>query len=308
VGVTEVTSSSSPLSVVFFGSGPVAAQSLRLLSKNFTVEAIVTKPSTVKEMTEALPGVPIQTISSKRELDELVTNHPFISKLGILIDFGIIVSQSVIDAFELGIINSHFSVLPQWRGADPISFAILSGQKTTGVSLMLIDEGMDTGKVLVTKSVPISPEETTPSLTTKLIGLSDQLLADYVPRYISGEIQPRSQSHPDRATYSRKLTKEDGTIDWSKPAEVIEREIRAFIDWPKSRATLGGKDVIITRAHAAPSQPIDAKPGDLNVVPEVGEVGIVTGSGTLWIDELKPAGKKEMPTKAFLAGYGSLLK
>jgi methionyl-tRNA formyltransferase len=291
------------LSVVFFGSGPVAAQSLRLLSKNFTVEAIVTKPSTVHEMSQALPGTPTYTVSNKQELDHLIAGQSFVSKLGTLIDFGIIVSQTVIDSFELGIINSHFSVLPEWRGADPISFAILSGQKTTGVSLMMIDQGMDTGKVLTTKSIPIAASETTPSLTSKLIDLSDQLLGEYIPKYTSGTVQPRSQSHPDRATYSRKLTKDDGVIDWKKPAEFIEREIRAFIEWPKSRTLLANKEVIILSAHVKNDS---GKPGSIEIRGK--ELIIFCGEQALAIDTLKPAGKKEMPAKAFLAGYGHLLK
>jgi methionyl-tRNA formyltransferase len=157
-------------SVVFFGSGPVASKSLELLAKNFAVEAIITKPATAQEMAATLiESVSVYAVSNKSELDELITKQSFNSRLAILIDFGIIVSRTVIDAFPLGIVNSHFSVLPEWRGADPISFAILSGQKTTGVSLMLLDEGMDTGKILVTKSLPINSDDTTPTLTDKLI-------------------------------------------------------------------------------------------------------------------------------------------
>lgn len=293
--------------IVFFGSGPVAAKSLELLQHSFSIEAVVTKPATISEMTAAAPGVPIHTATNKQTLDELIIDHPFTSQLAILIDFGIIVSKQVIDSFELGIINSHFSVLPEWRGADPISFAILSGQPTTGVSLMLVDEGMDTGKILITKSTKIDPSETTPTLTDKLILLSDSLLSEIVPRYLAGTVKPRMQSHPDRATYSRKLTKEDGQIDWSKPAVVIEREIRAFIEWPKSRATLAGKDVIITRAHALPTQPTDSKPGDIDIVDQIKEFGVITSNGTLWIDRLKPAGKNEMTSEAFLAGHRHLL-
>lgn len=294
--------------IVFFGSGPVAAKSLELLSQNFIVEAVITKPATLHEMAAAIPDIPVHTVTNKRELDDLIVRTDFTSRLAVLIDFGIIVSRTVIDAFPLGIINSHFSVLPEWRGADPISFAILSGQPKTGVSLMLLDEGMDTGKILVTKSLTVDSNETTPTLTDKLISLSNSLLSEYLPKYVTAEVKPRNQSHPDRATYSRKLTKEDGIIDWTKPAEVIEREIRAFIEWPKTRTTLGNKDVIITKAHAAPSQKPDSKPGDLDIVEQTKELGVITGNGTLWIDELKPAGKKEMPAKAFLAGYGNLLK
>lgn len=293
--------------IIFFGSGPVAAESLRLLKAHQLIAAVVTKPTTEREMTAVAGGAPVHTVSTKKELDILIESGVLgSSKLGVLIDFGIIVSRRVIDSFELGIINSHFSVLPELRGADPISFAILSGQKTTGVSLMLIDEGMDTGKILTTKSLVIENDDITPTLTAKLINLSDILLKEYTPRYISGDVKPRTQSHPDRATYSRKLNKEDGIIDWNKSAEVIEREIRAFIEWPKSRTTLGNKDVVITKAHVSPDETI-GNPGDVVIFGKEG-LAVTTGSGTLWIDELKPAGKKEMPAKAFLAGYRDLLQ
>ncbi len=289
------------LSVVFFGSGPVAAASLSLLQKHCTIEAIITKPATESEMAATVPGAPIYTATNKQTLDELIADKKFDSQLAILIDFGIIVSRTVIDGFKQGIINSHFSVLPEWRGADPISFAVLSGQKTTGVSLMLLDEGMDTGKILVTKSLPIAKGETTPSLTNKLIGLSDELLSATIPRYTSGELSPRAQSHPDRATYSRKLTKEDGLLDWTKPADVIEREIRAFIDWPKSRTELAGKEVIITAGHVVSGS---GEPGNITI--ENKQLVVQCGKDALSIDSLKPAGKKEMPVQAFLAGYKHL--
>ena len=288
-------------SIVFFGSGPVAAKSLQLLSKSFSIEAIVTKPSTVQQMTSTLKDARIYSVSNKTELDNLITTKPFGSKLAVLIDFGIIVSKAVIDSFPLGIINSHFSVLPELRGADPISFAILSGQPKTGVSLMFIDEGMDTGKILTAKSLVISPSDTTPTLTDKLITLSNNLLGEYIPLYILGEISPRSQSHPDRATYSRKLTKEDGLIDWTKPAEVIEREIRAFIEWPKSYTQLAGKDVTITAVRLVKES---GTPGSIGA--RAKEIIIYCGKDALSIDKLKPAGKNEMTSEAFLAGHKHL--
>lgn len=299
-----MSSNSSP--IVFFGSGPVAAASLELLRRHQEVTAVVTKPTTKREMEAVSGGASIYCVSTKKELDELILSGVFSGvRLAVLIDFGIIVSNLVIDSFELGIINSHFSVLPQLRGADPISFAILSGQESSGVSLMMIDEGMDTGKILTTRSLKIDDQDTTPSLTHKLIQLSDHLLEEHIPRYSAGDIQPRNQSHPDRATYSRKLTKEDGIIDWSKSADSIEREIRAFIEWPKSRTMIADKDVVITKAHASDDDTI-GKPGDIVIFGKEG-IGVTTASGILWIDELKPAGKKEMPAKAFLAGYRQLL-
>lgn len=293
--------SRSGMPVVFFGSGPVAAESLRLLLEHQVVEMVITKPSTEREMKAVAGDVPVYTAGNKQELNDFIENNLFQSMLGILIDFGIIVSKKVIDAFELGIINSHFSLLPEWRGADPITFSILSGQEKTGVSLMMIDEGMDTGKILTQKSLPIDPAETTLGLTEKLITLSNSLLQEYIPRYLSGELTPRSQPHPDRATYSRKLVKEDGGLDFTKPATELEREIRAFSGWPKSRTEIAGKDVVVLKATIDTSLS-----GDIGGIFKTDDkkIGIYTSEGALIIEELKPAGKRGMLAEAFLAGYG----
>ncbi len=293
-----MTSSGKPR-VVFFGSGPVAARSLELLLAHAEIEAVITKPRPphhrydvpVLSLAEK-HHLPVLTARNRAELDTLVQAQSFTSRLAILIDFGIIVSRTVIDTFPLGIINSHFSLLPQWRGADPITFAILSGQEKTGVSLMLIDEGMDTGKLLTYRTLHINPNETSITLTDRLISLSDELLTEYIPRYLAGEVKPKQQPHPDRVTYSRKLTKQDGIIDWNEPADVIERKIRAFQPWPKCRGQVGNWSLIITRAHVSDTKntPLDVTCGDGRV---------------LSIDEvIAPSGKK-MPADAFLRGYAA---
>jgi len=298
--------------IVFFGSGPVAAASLELLTANFTIEAVVTKPrpthhkgdTPVLDVAQRL-SLPVKTASNKNELDNLFSNRPFKSTLGVLVDFGIIVSRKVIDYFPLGIVNSHFSILPEWRGADPITFAILSGQKTTGVSLMLLVEAMDEGPLLAYGEYDIDDNTTTIELTRDLIDLSDALLADQLPKYMAGETLCLPQTVTGRGvSYSRKLTKNDGVLDWSKPAAVLEREIRAFITWPKSRTKLAGKDVIITKAHVVPGNSPDKKPGDIetSLITE-GVLMIETGDGRLCIDMLKPASKQEMTGKAFIAGH-----
>jgi len=296
--------------IVFFGSGPVAAASLRLLHKWITIEAVVTKPRPahhrgpvpVLEVCEEL-GLPVHTAENKKQLDELFAAAEFQSRLGILIDFGIIISPSVINYFPLGIVNSHFSVLPEWRGADPITFAILSGQEQTGVSIMLLTEGMDEGPLLCYGEYEMRAPLTTPQLTHDLINLSDALLQHEIPRYLAGETHGVSQDLTGReVSYSRKLTKQDGDIDWAKPAAQIEREIRAFIEWPKSRAHLGSLDVIITKAHV-----VDASgaPGTITVADKLPVVHC--GEQALALDALKPAGKKEMTGQAFLAGYKTAL-
>lgn len=284
--------------IVFFGSGPVAKESLQFILQHFNVEAIITKPSTKDEMVELAGNIPVFTVQNTAELDKLIDQENFKSKLGILVDFGVIVSKRVIDTFPLGIVNSHFSLLPKLRGSDPITFAILEGYKKTGVSLMLIDEKMDTGKLITQKTLHIRPDATTPDLTKELIKLSNTLLLEYLPRYIAGRVKPRNQPHPDRATYTRKLTKEDGLINWSLPAQQIERQIRAFLGWPKSRTTLFGKDVIVTKARVSKQS---GKPGECSVID--GELMVHTGQGSLIIERLKPAGKGEMSTAEFIRGY-----
>ncbi len=299
--------------IVFFGSGPVAARSLELLAKNFTIETVITKPRPphhkgdvpVLTVVEKL-NIPLLTSSNKQELNELIKNCMIKSRIEILIDFGIIVSREVIDFFPLGIVNSHFSLLPLWRGADPITFAILNGDSKTGVSLMMIDEGMDTGKILTQKTYQLPKDITTPELTNNLINLSAELLYDFVPRYISGEIKPHSQPHPDRATYSRKLSKADSLIDWSKPASQIEREIRAFIGWPGSKTILFDKEVTITSANETPDTPPDSEPGDITVSKETSELSVTTSNGSILVNKLKPAGKREMTIKEFIIGYGKI--
>lgn len=297
-------------SIVFFGSGPVAAESLRLLMQNFKIEAVVTKPTTEKEMIHIAQGIPVHAVATKDTLDELFSHMTLQSRMGVLIDFGIIVSRHIIDYFPLGIINSHFSLLPEWRGADPITFAILSGQKQTGVSLMKLVEAMDEGPLLGQGTYDIKPDETTPSLTDYLIKLSAALLEALIPKYLAGEVvlQPQeivaSMAHnPPKVSYSRKLTKEDGVIDWNKSAKQIEREIRAFVEWPKSRTTIAGLDVVITSAKVASYQ---IEPcGKFWVANK--QLFVSCGEDSIEILRLKPAGKRDMTAQAFLAGYSSRL-
>ncbi|MDO8265467.1 MAG: methionyl-tRNA formyltransferase [Candidatus Saccharibacteria bacterium] len=295
------------ISLVFFGSGPVAAESLRLLANTFDIEAIITKPTTEQEMGSAYGNAPIFTVSTKDELDKLIENTSFTSQVAVLIDFGIIVSQKVIDYFPYGIINSHFSILPELRGADPISFAILEGKKKTGVSLMLLVEAMDEGPILSVGTLDLDGSETTESLTNELVILSYNLLSDRLVEYLSGETdlvdqQILANKFDVRPSYTRKLTKLDGNIDWSKSAEQIEREIRAYSGWPKSKTTLNGVDCVITNASIINKS---GKPGDYFI--DNKSLYVFCGENALIIERLKPAGKKEMDIAGFLAGYRNRL-
>ncbi len=282
--------------IVFFGSGPVAAQSLAFLLTYFKVESVITK--TKKPSYRDIP--PVEKIAQENnltifyadnanEVEQAVTNNKLTSRLGVLVDYGVIVSKKTITHFSAGIINSHFSLLPEWRGADPITFSILSGQTTTGVSLMLVDEGLDTGNLIAQEKLNIDKKETTQTLTKKLIDLSNQLLIKTIPSYLTNTIKPFKQP-PTTATYSKKITKSDGEINWQKDAPTIEREIRAFLGWPKSYTTLFDKKVTITKAHTITS-------------PEDSPLAIPCGDKTwLMIDELIPENSRPMNYQSFLNG------
>lgn len=300
-------------SVVFFGTGPVAAQSLELLLNTFDIEAVITKPKPVHHRGEfpvleiaKKHHLTVHEVTDKISLSKLFKTTEFNSEVAILIDFGIIVTNDIIDYFKKGIINSHFSLLPEWRGADPITFSILSGQKETGVSLMLLVEAMDEGPLLAVGKQLIDTHDTTTSLTQKLITLSDILLQKEVPEYLSGSTNGIEQSkmytlipdYPRHASYSRKLTKNDGIFDFNKPAMILEREIRAFKQWPKSKTVLHGNELVITGAHVVDESGI---PGTYEI--RKNELIIFTSEQALSIDELKPSGKGAMPITAFLAGY-----
>ena len=290
--------------IVFFGSGPVAAASLKLLAQDFEIEAVITKPQPehhkntfpVLAVAEEL-RIKVFTASTKQDMSQLFATQPVTSKLGVIIDHGLIVDQDVIDYFPLGIVNSHFSLLPKWRGADPISFSVLNGDQETGVSLMVIVKELDEGDLIAQQTITLADDVTTPVLTDQLIQLSNQMLVETLPKYVNQQLQPYPQPSGE-PTYSRKLTKEDSVLDWTKTATVLEREIRAFTGWPRSRTKIGDKDVIITDAHVAD---LSGEPGNLLI--DGKEFGIYCSEGALMIDKLIPAGKKEMPASAFLAGY-----
>lgn len=309
-------------SIVFFGTGPVAAASLELLAESFVIEAVVTKPRPEHHRGDtpvldvaAQCGYKVIEVVSKEAVSAKITGERFLSKVAVLIDFGIIVNQDVIDVFPLGIVNSHFSLLPEWRGADPITFAILSGQERTGVSLMLLVEAMDEGPVIGFGVQELDMTFTTPLLTERLVQLSYSLLRDLLPNYINkAEKTGISQAelpqlitdfdYPSTPSYSRKLSKADSVLDFNKPAIVLEREIRAFIEWPKSKVAIAGIPCVITAAHVIPDQ--TTKPIGMVFI-EGKTLCIQTAEGILAIDMLKPAGKKEMSGTAFLAGYGKKL-
>lgn len=242
------------------------------------------------------------------EIEQIVTGRlselkPHQAKIAVLAAYGRIIPQKVLDEFPLGIINIHPSLLPQYRGPTPIEQAILDGVQKTGVSIMRLTAGMDEGPVYKQKTLHISGDESKAALTEKLQQLGADLLREVLPDIFTGTLKPRNQPHPNRATYSSKITKEDGILDFAKPAEILEREIRAFAGWPKSHTVLAGIDVVITSASIASHT---GSPGTTEINNK--QIVVYCGKDALVIHTLKPAGKKEMSAQAFIAGYGQRIR
>jgi methionyl-tRNA formyltransferase len=294
---------SDPIS--FFGSGPVAAKSLLKLSKDFNIEAVFTKPRPPHHQ-QSMPVIDVAnqltiktyTPKNKLELENLFNNISLKSQVGIVIDYGIIIPDSVINYFPNGIINSHFSLLPKYKGPDPISFAILNGDQQTGVSLMKIVANLDEGPLIAQTSIKLTDQITGPELTEMLIDLSHKSLKQYLPKYLLGQIKPYPQK-TDNADMTRKLVKDDGILNFNLPAIELERQIRAFTQWPKSRTLLANQEIIVTKAHVIQGK---AKPGSLYIKGKH-EIGFFTKKDILVLDKIKPIGRVEMSASAFLAGY-----
>ena len=294
--------------IIFFGSGPVAAESLSFLSNNFEIDCVITKRKTpffkgvppVEKLAKSI-GINVEFADNKSELETLVLNMEK-HDLGIVIDYGVIISSRTISHFKHGIINSHFSILPEWRGADPITYSLLSGQKKTGVSLMSIDSGLDTGPLYATSEINLSESETNQSLTSRLIGLSNDLLKEYIPKILLNDAPARPQPLNRITTFSRKLSKDDGLIDSKKTATELLREIKAFDGWPKSSMILPGNiSVIILEAQF---NEVQLKSGDV-VITNDNTILLGTKKNSIEITKLMPVGKREMLTKDFLNGYKS---
>lgn len=222
--------------------------------------------------------------------------------LAVLAAYGRIIPQSILDQFPSGIINVHPSLLPAYRGPTPIEQAIIDGATKTGVSIMRLSAGMDEGPVYKQKTIHLSGQESKAGLAENLQKLGAELLVEVLSGIADGNLQPHKQPHSERATYSRLLTKEDGIIDWNKPALVLAREIRAYLGWPSSRTVIANKEVIITKARATDD-------GGMVGTFEIHGKQLIgfAAEGALLIEKLKPADKSEMTVEAFLAGYKNRL-
>jgi methionyl-tRNA formyltransferase len=210
--------------------------------------------------------------------------------------FGQILRPEVLDLPSCGCINVHGSLLPRWRGAAPIQAAILAGDEETGITIMKMDNGVDTGPMLSQRSIPIAPDDTAGSVFEKMSTLGAELLLETLPGYLNGNLHPRQQPEVG-VTYAPMLKKEDGRLDFTRSAEELARRVRAFNPWPGAFFEWQGG---VMKVHSARAIDEVASPGEYLIHQKHPSIG--TGKGLLILDVVQPAGKKAMDGKAFLAG------
>jgi methionyl-tRNA formyltransferase len=222
--------------------------------------------------------------------------------------YGLMLPGTILALPRCGCLNVHGSLLPRWRGAAPIAAAILAGDATTGVSLMQMDEGLDTGPVIAQAGLPILASDTTATLSGRLATLGAELLVATLPAWLGSGIAPVAQA-AERATFAPRLKKEAGRIDWQQSAPVIERKVRAYDPWPSAYTIWNGQRLRIVRASVGQdrwSDPSSAvEPG--TVVSEKGRLGVQSGSGVLWLEEVQLAGRRILAAAAFLRGASGFI-
>jgi methionyl-tRNA formyltransferase len=217
--------------------------------------------------------------------------------------FGQILRSGVLDLPRFGCLNVHASLLPRWRGAAPIQAAILHGDAETGITIMRMDAGVDTGPVLSQRAIPISPDDTARSLSARLAELGARLLIETLPGYLEGAIQPRAQEGAG-LTYAPLLKKEDGQLDFTQPAGALACRVRAFNPWPGAFVLWEGQILKIHRSHAVNLSGLQNRTGLIPGARLVhqGLPAIAAVDGLLILDDVQLAGKKIMPGKVFLQG------
>jgi methionyl-tRNA formyltransferase len=298
--------------IVFLGTPDFAVPSLNALADHadFELVGVVTQPdrpagrgrsvrqSPVKERAAAL-GLPVfqpETLRKQESVDHLSAWEP---DLLVVAAFGQILRAPVLDLASFGCINVHASLLPRWRGAAPIQYAIRAGDGETGVTIMKMDEGLDTGPMLAQGSIPIAPDETGASLHDKLAALGAELLPATLAGYLAGEIAPQPQPE-EGVTLAPTLKKSAGEIDWADEAAAIDRQVRAYTPWPGTFTHFEGDLLKVIAGAPLPGAGEEARPGTL--LAEGDALAVQTGGGLYRLDVVQPAGKNQMSSQAFLAG------
>jgi methionyl-tRNA formyltransferase len=300
-----------PLRIIFAGTPDFSVPCLQALrDAGHEVVAVYTQPDRpagrgrkltpgpVKEAATAL-GLPLFQPTSLRDPAAIATLREQGADLMVVVAYGLLLPQAVLDIPRLGCVNVHASVLPRWRGAAPIQRAILAGDRESGVTIMCIEAGLDTGPMYLIRRLTLDPRETGGSLHDKLSLLGATALVEALPGIAAGSLVPKSQDD-SQANYAHKLAKAEAEVDWSQPAVAIDRLIRAFDPWPVAQTQLDGASLRLWGCDLSDlAPPPGAEPGQVIGASKAG-ILVATGAGVLRLTRLQPPGKRPMSTAEFL--------
>ena len=301
------------MKIVFMGTPDFAVGTLHALAESeHEILAVVTQPDKPKGRGKALQptpvkeeamryGIPVYQPKKVREEEFQVVFRELNPDLIVVVAFGQLIPKSILELPRYGCVNVHASLLPKYRGAAPIQWAVIDGEKESGVTIMKMDEGLDTGDMIAKTVVPLAADETGGSLFDKLSQVGAQLLLDTIPALEEGTVVCEKQPEESPTPYAAMLNKKMGLIDWSQDASVIECLIRGLNPWPSAYTYLKGKTLKIWQAKVVEKQH-EEEPG---TIIEVDKKHLVVACKTnaLLIERLQLEGKKQMETEAFLRGY-----
>lgn len=300
------------MKIVFMGTPDFAVGALEaLVEAGHDVVAVVTQPDKPKGRGKEMQQTPVKECALKHNIDvfqpvkiktpeavEVLRGYG--AELFVVAAFGQILSKEILDMPKFGCVNIHASLLPKYRGAAPIQWAILDGEKETGVTIMQMNEGLDTGDMLTKVVVPIEDTDTGESLFDKLAEAGAKLLIETIPQIEAGELTPQPQDD-SLSTYAKMIKKEMGLIDWKKEAVVLERLVRGMNSWPSAYTHFNGKTLKIWET--------EIEEGNSNMVPGMvaevtkNSIKVQTGQDLLVLKQIQLEGKKRMDVASFLLGY-----
>jgi methionyl-tRNA formyltransferase len=304
--------------IVFIGTGEIGVPALEaLLKSEHEVVGVVTQPDKPVGRAQSVepspikkafvggtrpPGAPIlqpPRIKDPSAIDEIRALTPDVI---VVMAYGQILPRAVLDIPKVACLNLHASLLPRWRGAAPIQAAIAAGDQETGITVMYMDEGLDTGDILLQRKLDVLRAETGASLHERLAQIAPEALLESL-RLLTAQSAPRIPQDTAHATYAPKLKRDDGRIDWSEPAEVIERKIRAFNPWPGAFMKLGEQNLKIFSATVVD---LSGQPGE--ILERDKQLIIATGAGAVSLGEVQLEGKRRMSAAEFLRGHAALAR
>jgi methionyl-tRNA formyltransferase len=295
--------------LVFIGTGDIGLPSLRALqnSADHELVGVVTGPDKPVGREQRIEGSPIKSAAARKTISLLQPARikdrqsveeirAFAPDVIVVMAYGQILPRDVLEIPRVACLNLHASLLPRWRGAAPIQAAIAAGDRETGITVIYMNEGLDTGDILLQRKIDILPNETGGTLHDRLAQVAPEALLDSLQFLASGSA-PRAPQDKTRATYAPKLSREDGRIDWSEPAEVIERKIRASNPWPGAFMKLDGRNLKIFSASIVD---LSGKPGE--ILRSENELIVAATNGALSLTEVQLEGKRRMSAAEFLRG------